>query len=68
MLLDNQSNVHVFHQRELLKNMEQVSVMSIGGIADGPKLSSNQAGEVIGTDFGTVMYFGSASANVLSFD
>ena len=42
--------------------------MSIGGIADGPKLSLNLAGEVIGTDFGKVMYFDSASANVLSFD
>ena len=42
--------------------------MSIGGIADRPKLSANLAGEVIGTDFRKVMYFESASANVLSFD
>ena len=42
--------------------------MLIGGITDGPKLSSNLSGEVIGADFGKVMYFDSASANVLSFD
>ena len=43
-------------------------MMSIVGIADGPKLSSNLAGEVIWTDFRKVMYFESALANVLSFD
>ena len=57
-----------FHQSELLHSMQEVPVMLIGGITDGPKLSSNLSGEVIGADFGKVMYFDSASANVLSFD
>ena len=61
-------NVNVFHQSELLHNMRQVPVMLIGGITDGPKLSSNLSGDVIGADFCKVMYFDIASANVLSFD
>ena len=66
VLLDDQSNVNVFHQSELLHNMQEVPVMLIRGITDGPKLSSNLSREVIGADVGKVMCFDSASANVLS--
>ena len=68
VLLDNQSIVSVFCQRDLLWNMQEVPVMLIGGITDGPKLSSNLSGEVIGADFRRVTYFENASANVLSYD
>ena len=67
VLLDNQSIVNVFCQRDLLWNLQEVPVMLIG-VTDGPKLSSNLSGEVIGADVGRVMYFENASANVLSYD
>ncbi|OXE36686.1 MAG: hypothetical protein CGW95_06200, partial [Phenylobacterium zucineum] len=67
VLLDNQANANVFHQKELLHALHEVKEVHIGGITDGPQMSSTTAGSIVGTDLGRVMYFEQASANVLSF-
>ena len=66
VLLDNQANANVFHQRDLLHAFQGVDEVCIGGITADPRMSSSNARQIVGTDIDNVMYFEEASANVLS--
>ena len=67
VLLDNQSNINIFAEGNLLRDIESADRFDIGGITDGPKLSARHLGRCAGPDFGPIHFAPGATANVLSF-
>ena len=61
--LDNQSNEHIFRNKNLLSNMRSAKEIQIRG-ANGETISSNQIGKFLGLE---VYYCKNAIANVLSW-
>lgn len=68
VLLDSQSNTNAFQNKDLLTKLRRVPDFSLGGMAEGRSIISNQVGKVKGIDFGDVYLFPNAAANVLSQD
>lgn len=67
ILLDNQSSVHIFRNRQLLTDLHDSSVfLHLGGIVDGHVLKTRSLGSFLDIATGNVWHSERTAANVLS--
>jgi len=64
--LDNQGYTNAVHCRGLLHSPIHCEAYDLGGIAEGPRITTNLSGQCMGMDIGSIYFVPDATANVPS--